>query len=513
MSPPRQETSILISGAGVGGLMTALELHRHGFQHIRVLERNTHNSHLGDSFTIGATAVQAFKNWPWMQQRSAEIGYEPLAAMHTHTGERVKGPMEFGELMGGKGRKGGKGGEEGGKQTDLVPKVYRHTRPKFHGMLLEQLGSLGIAVEYGKAVASYFEDADGGKGGVMLQDGEKITADLVVAADGINTASQELVTGHPVPARPSGSAIWRVAFPVEVAMEDPVVAERFKLMEDGRSVIELWFGPGMHGVFWRSEDQMSWAITHPDEGTAAESWLHRSSPEEVLKFTAKIPGWPEVADRVIKLTPPDQLVHWQLKWRDPQPKSTSPAGRVIQLGDAAHTFLPTSGSGGTQAMEDAVSLATCLSLAKDNADIPEAIRVHELLRFERVSCLQAFGVKNAKDFGSAGGKPSTAKPITNPETKTAQAQVPPASTSASAETPKPAAKGPPVVHVARWMLEHDPEQYAIDNYGKALSHLTHGTAFENTNKPMNMKYRPWTIDGLLEARRKGEPTVLDGDWS
>jgi len=33
--------------------------------------------------------------------------------------------------------------------------------------------------------------------------------------------------------------------------------------------------------------------------------------------------------------PKDQLVDWQLMWRDPQPKWTSPGGRVVQLGAAA----------------------------------------------------------------------------------------------------------------------------------------------------------------------------------
>jgi 2-polyprenyl-6-methoxyphenol hydroxylase-like FAD-dependent oxidoreductase len=49
-------------------------------------------------------------------------------------------------------------------------------------------------------------------------------------------------------------------------------------------------------------------------------------------------------------------------WRDPQPQWTIPHGRVIQLGYAAHTFIPSSGNGATQAIEDAVSLSTCLQL-------------------------------------------------------------------------------------------------------------------------------------------------------
>jgi 2-polyprenyl-6-methoxyphenol hydroxylase-like FAD-dependent oxidoreductase len=58
------------------------------------------------------------------------------------------------------------------------------------------------------------------------------------------------------------------------------------------------------------------------------------------------------------------------------------------------TGRQSSGNGGTQALEDAVSLATCLSIAGSKEKIPDATRVHNLLRFERVSYLQAFGVMN-----------------------------------------------------------------------------------------------------------------------
>lgn len=157
----------------------------------------------------------------------------------------------------------------------------------------------------------------------------------------------------------------------------------------------------MHAAFWRSEDQMSWFITHEDHGTAEESWNRKLSPEDALRITSTVPGWPEVADRVIESTPPGILVDYKLMWRDPQPRWTSPGGRVVQLGDAAHTFLyvhgmlepyvrnlraytffhrPSSGNGATQAIEDSVSLATCLGLA-GKSNIPDATRVHNLLRY------------------------------------------------------------------------------------------------------------------------------------
>ena len=167
-------------------------------------------------------------------------------------------------------------------------------------------------------------------------------------------------------------------------------------------------------------------------------------------------------------------------WRNPQLNWTSPAGRVIQLGDAAHTFLRTTGNGGTQAIEDAVSLAACLDIAgKDN--IPSAVRVHNLLRFERVSCLHAFGVVNQQKVNTQfDDKSGDSKQVR--------------------------------VHLGRWIVEHDPEQYAYRNYDQALDHLVDGTPFQNTNTPPGHVYRPWTIDGLLEGQKRGEQTVLDGDW-
>lgn len=268
---------------------------------------------------------------------------------------------------------------------------------------------------------------------------------------------------------------------MELALADPLIAERFKMDEDGHSIMEMWIGPDINAFFWRSEDEMMWALNHNDTGSAEESWGNKVHPDEALKLTSTIDGWPEVADRVIKATPPDRLVDWKLMWRDPQPNNVSPGGHVVQVGDAAHTFLPSSGNGGTQAMEDAISLAACISLINGSkASIPSATRVHNLLRFERVSCLQAFGVSNASNRNT--------KKHSEGEKKYE-------------------------LTIGKWILDHDPEKYAEQNFDEALKCLREGRDFQNTNIPPGMEYRPWTIDGLMDAKERGEKTVLDGDWS
>lgn len=154
------------------------------------------------------------------------------------------------------------GPEISGETGDAPKRLYRHHRPKFHKMLLAQLEKVGLQVEYSHRVISYFEDGELAKGGVILDNGEKIEADLVVAADGVGTKSHILVAGKKVVAKSSGFSIYRTAYPVEFALADEVVAGRFKMLENGRSVNEIWVGPDMHMMLWRSEDMMSWLITH-----------------------------------------------------------------------------------------------------------------------------------------------------------------------------------------------------------------------------------------------------------
>lgn len=107
-----------------------------------------------------------------------------------------------------------------------------------------------------------------------------------------------------------------------------------------------------------------------------EDWAKPTDPKVALPY---VQGWVPWVHEMIKAAPDEGTVDYKLMWRNPREKWCSPGGRVIQIGDAAHTFLPTSASGATMAMEDGYSLATCLQLGgKSNA--PLAVRVHNKLR-------------------------------------------------------------------------------------------------------------------------------------
>lgn len=186
----------------------------------------------GDSFTIGYSAIDAFKNWPVLQEQNDQIGYSPMVAYCKENGEVFAGPMDFKDVL----------SEDSIKAKANTGRMYRHSRPKFHRILHDQLSRIGLEVEFDKEAVEYFDDNERGRAGVILKDGSRHDADLVVAADGVRGASWSLVAGSPVPARSSGNALFRVAFPVEHILSDPDIIERLKFDESGRSVINLIFG-------------------------------------------------------------------------------------------------------------------------------------------------------------------------------------------------------------------------------------------------------------------------------
>jgi 2-polyprenyl-6-methoxyphenol hydroxylase-like FAD-dependent oxidoreductase len=115
-------------------------------------------------------------------------------------------------------------------------------------------------------------------------------------------------------------------------------------------------------------------------GSEAENWNNTISRDEVLAEMANMPGmedqpWAPIFCDLVKLTPDNTIINFELLWRDPQPSWTSPGARVVQIGDAAHSYLPASGNGATQAIEDAISIASCLQIG-GRENIPQSVRVH-----------------------------------------------------------------------------------------------------------------------------------------
>ncbi|KAK7943969.1 uncharacterized protein PG986_013082 [Apiospora aurea] len=469
---PLSGISVCVVGAGPAGVYTALQCWRKG-HNVRILERNPVARTQGDFFMIAPQVVNHIKTWPDMADENDRIAADPRVSFHRNTGERISGPSPFSFDKG----KGNNDADE----LDPTRRFHFHHRPKFLQMLISQLERIGVQIEYGCRAAEFYEGAD--KAGVRLGDGRTIEADVIVAADGIGTKSHTLVNGQDIRAWPSGLAGFRAAFPADVIADDAEVSEQTKILDDGHPHFQLFHGLGLHMTLMRTEDIITWGMTHKDEGTASESWFANVDPSTVMDHVSTIPTFPSFLKRLIELTPKDGIVDWKIMWRNPQPLTTSPLGRVVQVGDAAHTLLPSSMNGANQALEDAIYLAACLELGgKEN--VPWATKVHNKLRFERVSCCQKLGFVNLAKRNNRDAKTADRK-------KTEDL----------------------VPEQGRWLWGHDPEKYVQENFPEALDHLQKGTPLRNTNIPPGYVHEEWSVDELRARVERNEPLNLGGDWS
>ncbi|GKT46764.1 FAD-dependent monooxygenase fsr3 [Colletotrichum spaethianum] len=351
-------------------------------------------------------------------------------------------------------------------------------------MFYQQCRRLNIPVTFGVTIVDFEESASQRTGTAIAADGLRFTADIIIAADGLGTKSHKLVAGEVIRAIPTGFAICRTFYRLDPEKHAALCK---KLTELTRPDCRCFSGEGFHCISVLGNDSVFVGITIPDDGTAQESWAESITNEEFIRLLPMTDSFDPLALEIIRNIPENSTTKWQLCWRDPQPKWTSPEGRIIQLGDSAHAFIPSSMSGATTALEDGLSLAECLRLAgKEHAHL--ATKVHELMRLRRVSILQRVGFSNRREMHQKGGFEEIVKNETDGGS----------------------------MALGKWVWTHNAEKYATENFAKARQCMETSTEFQHTNIPKGFKWEDWSMKQELEKEQRGISTPdlkLNGDWS
>lgn len=129
------------------------------------------------------------------------------------------------------------------------------SRAVFHSYLHQYALHLGIPIRHAAKAVDYFETDS--EGGAVLENGERLSADIVVAADGIGSRSWRLISGTKEEPISSSFAMYRTTFPLELAMQKPLIAEGYQGVDS-----RLYFGPGAHIVLGKTDKDIIWMLTH-----------------------------------------------------------------------------------------------------------------------------------------------------------------------------------------------------------------------------------------------------------
>ncbi|WP_260986125.1 FAD-dependent monooxygenase [Bordetella genomosp. 13] len=352
--------SILIAGAGLGGLTAALALLRRGYP-VRVLEQAAELREIGAGIQLSANANRALYQ--------LGLGDALAEVAGSTSGKRIRlwSTGQTWPLF-----------DLGGESVQRYGYPY-HTiyRADLHRVLADAVLALDPqAIVLGTRVTSLEQDADGVT--VRLADGTPYCADLMIGADGVHSCVRNALFGSDH-ATFSGTVAWRGVIPaakLPAHLREPYAVN--------------WVGPGAHVIHYplRRGELVNFVGILERDDWQVESWTERGT---VAECQADFAGWNEDVQTLIQAL--DEPYKWALMLREPLPQWT--VGRVTLLGDACHPTLPMLASGAAMAIEDGYVLARALD---EVADPLEALQRYEAARKERTARVVRGSAENAKRF-------------------------------------------------------------------------------------------------------------------
>lgn len=329
-------TPIVVVGAGIAGLATAVALQRRDYD-VTVVEERTDTSS-GAAISIWPNALAALDHIGVGDVVRAAGGRVTAGAVRWRDGSWLRRPA-----------------------AQRLVRALGEPLVVVQRSVLSDILTAALApgtVDYGLTVTGVAATADALR--IQLSDAGSRIAGAVIGADGTGSVVARHLNGA-LTDRYAGYTAWRGG--AAYAM-DPMLA--------GQTL-----GPGVEtGHVPMGADRTYWFAT--ERAPAGRV----SADGELDYLRAKLADWPEPIPSVLTATAPGDVLRNDLY--DRTPARCWARGAMVLVGDAAHPMRPHLGQGGCQALEDAAILAAFVDRA---VDLPSAFASFAAFRRQRVTRL------------------------------------------------------------------------------------------------------------------------------
>jgi len=322
---------VVVVGAGIGGLAAAVALRRIGIKTL-VIERAPSIHEVGAGLSIWSNAVKALRELGLEDKVMASASVIDRNLVQTTKGCFIA-RTELSELS----------------KMAGAPCVCIH-RGVLQKILLDALpqDSLRTGIR-----CTGFDDST-----LILENGERIEADVLVGADGISSVIREGLHGAEAP-RYAGYTCWR-------GIRDDAPG----LLQENTALLVMG-GGSQFGVAPCGPGKLYWFLTKN---------APRGTRQTKTTAIAVCRDWAAPVPEIVAGTSENAILQNDII--DRPPLRWWGRGAVTLLGDAAHPTTPNLGQGACQALEDAVVLAHCLS---ETRPIEPALRKYQGLRLPRTT--------------------------------------------------------------------------------------------------------------------------------
>ena len=341
---------IAIIGGGIGGLTAALALLKRGLD-VDIYEQAPELKEVGAGIQISSNGTRVLFALG-LEDALKRVQVQPSKRQirHWRTGETWNW-FDLGQVT---------------QQRYGTPHVMLH-RGDLHGLLADAVRNLKPdAVHLNKRCGALAQSAE--RAEVTFTDGETVTADYVIGADGIHSKIREFLFGPDKPEF-TGCVAWRGLVPMQQL--PPHIAPLL-----GTN----WLGPHGHVLHYpvRRGEIMNFISFVERDDWQIESWVTQGSKDELANDYR---DWHEDVHAIIRNI--ETPYKWAMMVRGPMPRWSE--GRVTLMGDACHPTLPFLGQGGVMAIEDGYVLAACLQKYLDEPE--RAFARYEDIRRERTAAV------------------------------------------------------------------------------------------------------------------------------